>query len=152
MTQSRRPNAEGKRYKAATAVFAVELGKMLVSLAILVFRQVQISRTKSSNSRGDGSIGSRSSSIDEDATTAIEMSDSAGDATEVDEAEEKARWERTGKRSGLLLSSLPSSVQAALPSIYEQIFNRDGLQMIVPASLYVLQNNLQLRAAEHLCE
>ena len=138
MTQSRRPNADGKRYKAATAVFAVELGKLVVSLVILLARQMHAASMTASDD------------VERD-TRSIELLSSEEGAQ--GEAGEKTNSGRASRRTGVRCAHSPlSSLRVALPIVYEQIFTREGLQMIVPASLYVVQNNLQLLAASHLCE
>jgi UDP-sugar transporter A1/2/3 len=119
--QSRVPNEAGKRYDVATAVFVTELGKMVISLVVLFVKQVHSTR-KDATRRA---ISSYRDNIDPTDTR--------------DTAEHSPDC-----------SSLSSLLRSSLWKVTEEIMSRDGVKMIVPAALYVVQNNLLLIAANHL--
>ncbi|UZJ56090.1 hypothetical protein CBS101457_005410 [Exobasidium rhododendri] len=129
LPKSRIPNAAGVRYDAATAVFLVELGKTIISFAILFIQQTSRARKQA----WERSVADYVTNTD-DIRGALSSSSQAQRPSSINDVSDTK-------------VSLVCSVVTAVKS---DIMTRDGIRMIVPASLYVLQNNLLLLAANNL--
>jgi hypothetical protein len=122
--RSRMPDEDGNLYRTSTAVFILELTKLILSASVLSLKALYNARHCSTSSQYQS------------LNTQEDVEERSGDRTELN--------------ADQILPEESSLAYRATREVGKVLFNETGLKLLYPATAFAIQNVLQLRAATYL--